>query len=89
MADKKPNNLDATLALQVRDEVVGHGHYGHHGPPEACTRGDLKQPKHRMTIENLVQDKLYDGKIVKKIRAGLLIDINAGCLGLLRWRLVK
>ena len=89
MGSKPKNNSDAILALrEVREllleEVVGHGHH-----PDDYTRGGVKKSKQRMTIEDLVQDKFYEGVIVKKNRTGLLLDINAECLGLLRWRLVK
>ena len=90
MASKPKNNSDAILALrEVREllleEVVGHGHHG----PDDYTRGGVKTCKQRMPIEGLVQDKFYEGKIVKKTRAGLMLDLNAECLGLLRWRLLK
>ncbi|CAE7447604.1 unnamed protein product [Symbiodinium pilosum] len=90
MASKPKNNSDAILALrEVREllleEVVGHGHLG----PDDYTRGGVKTCKQRMPIEGLVQDKFYEGKIVKKTRAGLMLDLNAECLGLLRWRLLK
>ena len=42
-----------------------------------------------MAVTHLVKDKFYKGQIVKKISLGLLIDINAECLGLLRWRSVR
>ena len=87
MSQKYPkNSSDAVLALpQVRRLLLEED-----GPkaPE-YTRGGVKAPQARMTIDHLVQDKFYDGKIVRKIGAGLLIDINATCPGLLRWRLVR
>lgn len=86
--DQKPkSNSDAILALrQVRELLLEECV---RPPPGAYARGGVQKSKMRMTIGDIVQDKFYDGKIVKKVPAGLIIDINAECLGLLRWRLVR
>lgn len=91
--DQKPkSNSDAILALrQVRElllEECVRPPRGAHGAYGAYARGGVKKGM-RMTIEDVVQDKFYDGKIVKKVPAGLMIDINAESLGLLRWRLIR
>ena len=88
--DQKPkSNSDAILALrQVRELLLEECVRPPRGAYGAYARGGVKKSM-RMTIEDIVQDKFYDGKIVKKVRAGLMIDINAECLGLLRWRLVR
>lgn len=88
--DQKPkSNSDAILALrQVRELLLEECVRPPRGAYGAYARGGVKKSM-RMTIEDIVQHKFYDGKIVKKVRAGLMIDINAECLGLLRWRLVR
>ena len=85
MAQKPKNNSDAILALrEVRELLLDS-----ETKSEAYTRGGVKEAKERMNIQRLVEDKFYDGKIIKKTPQGMLIDINADSLGLLRWNLLR
>ena len=85
MAQKPKNNSDAILALrEVRELLLDS-----ETKSEAYTRGGVKEAKERMNIQRLVEDKFYDGKIIRKTPQGMLIDINADSLGLLRWNLLR
>ncbi|CAE7870853.1 unnamed protein product, partial [Symbiodinium microadriaticum] len=57
---------------------------------EAATRlpGGVKQLA-PLSLSQLSTEKLYEGKIVIAFKLGLLVDINADVLGLLRWKHVK
>ncbi|CAE7443654.1 unnamed protein product [Symbiodinium microadriaticum] len=57
---------------------------------EAATRlpGGVKQQA-PLCLSQLSTEKLYEGKIVIAFKLGLLVDINADVLGLLRWKNVK
>ncbi len=82
MAQKPKNNSDAILALrEVRELLLDS--------ETKYTRGGVKEVKQRMNIQQLVEDKFYDGKIMRKTPQGMLIDINADSLGLLRWNLLR
>ena len=88
--DQKPkSNSDTILALPQVRELLLEEMGSRKRPEESYTKGGVKKSKIRMSIRDLVQDKFYDGQIMKRIPAGLLIDIGAECLGLLRWRSVK
>jgi len=85
MAQKPKNNSDAILSLrEVRELLLDS-----ETKSEAYTRGGVKEVKQRMNIQRLVEDKFYDGKIIRKTPQGILIDINADSLGLLRWNLLR
>lgn len=85
MAQKPKNNSDAILALREVRELLLESE----AKSEAYTRGGVKEAKERMNIQRLVEDKFYDGKIIRKTPQGMLIDINADSLGLLRWNLLR
>ncbi|CAE7405869.1 unnamed protein product [Symbiodinium sp. CCMP2592] len=57
---------------------------------EAATRlpGGVKRQA-QLCLSQLSMEKLYEGKIVIAFKLGLLVDINADVLGLLRWKHVK
>jgi len=57
---------------------------------EAATRlpGGVKRQA-QLCLSQLSTEKLYEGKIVIAFKLGLLVDINADVLGLLRWKHVK
>lgn len=85
MAQKPKNNSDAILSLREVRELLLESE----AKSEAYTRGGVKEVKQRMNIQQLVEDKFYDGKIIRKTPQGILIDINADSLGLLRWNLLR
>ncbi|CAE7576270.1 DNAH6 [Symbiodinium sp. CCMP2592] len=43
----------------------------------------------QVCLATINKDKMYEGKIVKAFKLGLLLDINADVLGLLRWKHVR
>ncbi|CAE8616052.1 unnamed protein product [Polarella glacialis] len=60
-------------------------------PSEGVGPGGVKAKKatRKLPIEELVEGSLFEGQIVRTNRLGLLVDIGATQLGLLRWKLVR
>eukprot|EP00438_Fugacium_kawagutii_P025733 Skav210489 [mRNA] locus=scaffold737:936037:936690:- [translate_table: standard] len=85
LMNKKPKfTSDAVLALPMVRKLL------HEEVRQSPTPATPAQPiRMRTAIEHLVDDKFYEGRIVKRMRLGVLVDIYSTGLGLLRWRSVR
>ncbi|CAE7806062.1 fpr1A [Symbiodinium sp. CCMP2592] len=87
-----PSNSDGLLANRtfMRAVDAARAQAAQQKAEEAATRlpGGVKRQA-QLCLSQLSMEKLYQGKIVIAFKLGLLVDINADVLGLLRWKHVK
>lgn len=84
MAANAKNLSDAVLALPRVRRMLAEA--AEREEEEARARSGVKRP---LKLDELAKDKFYDGRIVKRTRIGILVDINATFPGLLRWRVLR
>ena len=89
MVKQWPHNSDAILA-HPNARALLHEDVGCIAPKQPSVgKGGVKTVRGRIPIGELLKEKHYEGRIERKTRTGLLIDINSTVLGLLRWKWLK
>lgn len=86
-----PSNSDGLLANRdfMRAVEAAREHAAQQRAEEAARMpGGVKKQGH-VCLATMNKEKMYEGKIVKAFKLGLLLDINADVLGLLRWKHVR
>eukprot|EP00439_Symbiodinium_sp_Y106_P011056 s4424_g1.t1 len=86
-----PSNSDGLLANRafMRAVDAAREHAAQQRVEEAARLPGGVKTQRQVCLTTINKEKMYEGKIVKAFKLGLLLDINADVLGLLRWRHVR
>ncbi|CAE7254413.1 unnamed protein product [Symbiodinium sp. CCMP2592] len=86
-----PSNSDGLLANRafMRAVDAAREHAAQQRAEEAARLPGGVKKQGQVCLATMNKEKMYEGKIVKAFKLGLLLDINADVLGLLRWKHVR